>query len=191
MSSRQTFPFLQALEHSHVPSAVLVPSTGVISWINPAAKALIGDVRGQNWLNSGRLTPEGIKASIKAWEETLSRGPGGSVAYDTVILAPDGTEIPVVASSTLLNAGGVDVVFRQFYPKPAESEVTRTLRRKLSDRQVDILRLIAAGHTTEEIAEELHIEVSTVRTHEARIRGILRVKSRAAAVAIAYQEGLL
>lgn len=185
----QTFPFLKALEHSHVPSAVLLPDTGELTWLNPAAKAIVGDVRGKRWVDCGALTPEGIEASTEAWHATVAGE--GAVHYDTVIKTTDGTPVPVSASSVLIEAGGVPVVFRQFYPKAGDSEVSRVLKRKLTDRQLDILRLIAQGHSSEEIAKELVLSVSTIRTHAQRILGILKVQSRTAAVAIAYQEGLL
>jgi len=190
MSQRnQTFPFLKALEHSHVPSAVLLPKTGEFTWLNPAAIAIVGDLRGKRWIDCGVLSPEGIEASTKAWDATVKGE--GAVHYDTVLTSPDGTPVPVSASSTLLDAGGMQVVFRQFYPKAGDSEATRALKRKLTDRQLDILRLIAQGCPTEEIGETLHLSVATVRTHVRRILGILQVKSRAAAVALAYQEGIL
>lgn len=191
MSKPQTFPFLAALEHSHVPSAVLTPDDGRLTWMNPAARALVGDCRGKTWTDAGILTEDGLEVSRAAWQTLVNGGIGHSVVYDTVLKTPDGTEVTVAASSVLMDAGGVPVVFRQFYPKPAESSVTRCLKRRLSDRQLEVLRMVAQGCTTEEIAAHLHLTVSTVRTHETRIRGILRVKSRAAAVALAYQEGLL
>jgi len=185
----QPFPFLKALEHSHVPSAVLLPDSGELTWLNPAAKALIGDVRGKRWYDCGVLSPEGIEASTEAWHATVNGE--SAVHYDTVLKATDGTPIPVSASSTLLDVGEMQVVFRQFYPKAGDTEATRALKRKLTDRQLDILRLIAQGCPTEEIGETLHLSVATVRTHVRRILGILQVKSRAAAVALAYQEGIL
>jgi DNA-binding CsgD family transcriptional regulator len=73
--------------------------------------------------------------------------------------------------------------------------VTRPYGRKpgspLSPRQADVLFLVAAGSTYEEVGEELGSSGVTVNTHVATIRAKLGAKTTAHAVAIAYQKGLL
>lgn len=61
----------------------------------------------------------------------------------------------------------------------------------LTDQQLCVLRLIAAGHTSDRIAEELHVSYSTVKTHVEQILQRLDAHSRAQAVHIAHQRGLL
>jgi two-component system, NarL family, response regulator NreC len=53
----------------------------------------------------------------------------------------------------------------------------------LSEREVEVLRLIALGHTNAEIAERLHLSVRTVETHRAHIQQKLRLSTRAELVA--------
>lgn len=53
----------------------------------------------------------------------------------------------------------------------------------LTDREVEVLRLIVAGMSNSEIAEALFIAVSTVKSHVNHIFGKLEVKSRAQAIA--------
>jgi len=62
---------------------------------------------------------------------------------------------------------------------------------KLTDRELEILGLLAAGSSTAEIATELSISPTTVRNHVQRILTKLHVHSRLAAVAFAYSEGLI
>ena len=61
----------------------------------------------------------------------------------------------------------------------------------LSDREREVLRLLALGHTNQEIATMLYISVRTAETHRARIMHKLRLKSRAALVRYALKQGLL
>jgi len=61
----------------------------------------------------------------------------------------------------------------------------------LSDREREVLRLLALGHTNQEIAKELYISVRTAETHRAHIMQKLRLSSRAELVRYALAENLL
>jgi DNA-binding CsgD family transcriptional regulator len=61
----------------------------------------------------------------------------------------------------------------------------------LTDREQEILRKMAQGLTTDAIATELFISPVTVRNHVARILSKLDVHTKLAAVAFAYQHGLI
>ncbi len=61
----------------------------------------------------------------------------------------------------------------------------------LSKREVDVLRLIALGHTNAEIAERLFLSVRTVETHRAHIQQKLRLSTRAELVAYVIGHGLI
>jgi two-component system, NarL family, response regulator NreC len=61
----------------------------------------------------------------------------------------------------------------------------------LSDREREVLRLLALGHTNREIAEQLHISVRTAETHRAHIMQKLRLSSRAELVQYSLAEGFL
>jgi DNA-binding NarL/FixJ family response regulator len=61
----------------------------------------------------------------------------------------------------------------------------------VSDREREILGLVAGGATNHEIAETLHLSPNTVRNHLARLYGRLGARSRLEAVAIAMREGVL
>ncbi|MEX2210986.1 MAG: response regulator transcription factor [Gaiellaceae bacterium] len=61
----------------------------------------------------------------------------------------------------------------------------------LSDREREVMRLLALGHTNQEIAKMLYISVRTAETHRAHIMQKLRLTSRAELVRYAIAEGLL
>ncbi|MFF2272167.1 response regulator [Agromyces sp. NPDC058136] len=69
-------------------------------------------------------------------------------------------------------------------PAPAPAAV-------LSERELEVLRLIASGSTNRESAAELFISEATVKTHVLHIFEKLGVNDRAAAVAVGYRRGLL
>jgi two-component system, NarL family, response regulator NreC len=61
----------------------------------------------------------------------------------------------------------------------------------LSEREGEVLRLLALGHTNQEIAKHLYISVRTAETHRAHIMQKLRLSSRAELVRYALDRGLL
>lgn len=62
---------------------------------------------------------------------------------------------------------------------------------ELSERELEVLRLVALGHTNAEIAAELYVSVRTVETHRAHLQQKLGIKTRADLVHYARQIGLL
>jgi DNA-binding NarL/FixJ family response regulator len=74
----------------------------------------------------------------------------------------------------------------------AEAEARRrTEADPLSDREREVLRLLALGHTNQEIAKSLYISVRTAETHRAHIMQKLRLRSRAELVRYALDNGLI
>ena len=61
----------------------------------------------------------------------------------------------------------------------------------LSERELQVLRMVALGHTNNEIAEHLYLSVRTVETHRAHIQQKLRLRSRSDLVRYALAHGLL
>jgi two-component system response regulator NreC len=61
----------------------------------------------------------------------------------------------------------------------------------LSEREVEVLRLIALGHTNGEIGEQLYLSVRTVESHRAHIQQKLRTSTRADLVRYALDKGIV
>jgi two-component system response regulator NreC len=71
------------------------------------------------------------------------------------------------------------------------AELRRAEEDPLSDREREVLRLLALGHTNQEIAKQLYISVRTAETHRAHIMQKLRLQTRAELVRYALSQGLL
>ena len=61
----------------------------------------------------------------------------------------------------------------------------------LSQRETEVLRLIALGHTNAEIADQLFLSVRTVETHRSHIQQKLRLSTRAELVGYALERGMI
>ena len=70
-------------------------------------------------------------------------------------------------------------------PEPTDLDVE-----ELSDREIDVLRLVAAGLSNAAIADSLHVSVSTVKTHVRHILEKLHVSDRTQAALYALRKGL-
>jgi len=120
--------------------------------------------------------------------DAIRAGASGYLLKDTpreeVIKAVKGTAAgksfvdPAVAGKLLTQVAG-----RPAQPSPL-------LPDKLTEREVDVLRLVARGVTNTDIAERLHLSEGTVRNHVSAIFAKLEVADRTQAAVIAIQHGL-
>jgi DNA-binding NarL/FixJ family response regulator len=97
------------------------------------------------------------------------------------IMKQEATEKVLVAIRRILN-GGVYLSDRiagkmlQQYVRGAAT-VKHSPMADLSDRELEVFRLIGDGHATRQIAEELHISVKTVETYQAHIKEKLSLRN--------------
>jgi two-component system response regulator NreC len=73
----------------------------------------------------------------------------------------------------------------------AQPEVPAGLPDNLTEREVEVLRLVAMGHTNAEIAQKLYLSVRTVESHRSNIQQKAGRTTRAELVAYAREQGLL
>lgn len=168
--------------------AYILDRTATVRWMNAAAIEQFGDLRGQRI--SQIVAPE---FRTLARQEFASKVVGTTETTEARVTIRDtrGQELPVDISSTqLLQGDSVVGVFGLAdpagVPVPAAGPSPH-----LTPRQMDVLRHLAAGHSTEGIAEKLGISTETVRNH---IRGILErldVHSRLEAVIRAHTLSLI
>ena len=175
-----------ALDAMTVPSYA-VDRFGIIRWLNPAAVALIGDVRGRQ--QSSVVAPEQARMARESFTRKIM-GTERSTDAEVVLVGPGGTRILAEVSSVPLREGGRIVGVFGIIPR-RDDRPPPTPHPELTPRQNEVLHLIAAGHSTAQIADELHISVETTRNHIRRMLRALDAHSRIEALAVAHRDGLL
>jgi DNA-binding NarL/FixJ family response regulator len=78
----------------------------------------------------------------------------------------------------------------EFIRRPAPADGERTLSR-LTDRERQVFRGLARGRSNAEIARELYLGETTVKTHVASVLAKLGVRDRIQAVVFAYEHGVV
>ena len=147
-------------------------------------------------------------SSLEAIPEILAASPGTAIAVLTMQNEP-------AFARQALSAGALAYVLKE----AADEELVEAVRRAaagetylnpqlgarmaaeppqpagppddLSQREVEVLRMIALGHTNAEIAEQLFLSIRTVESHRAHIQQKLRRSSRADLVRYALDHGLV
>ncbi len=79
----------------------------------------------------------------------------------------------------------------EFTPQSKIADQKSEMVEPLTDRELEILRLIAAGHSNAEIGQRLYLALSTIKGHNLRIFNKLQVQNRTEAVARSRELGLL
>ena len=187
MSSRpRRTPSLEELgaDLEHALTAVNIPSyvidrAGVIRWLNPAAQRYVGDVRGRQFTSV--CAPDETRRAREIFARKLA-GTAPVTDAEVTLVEPDGTRIHVELSSVPLTNGHHCIgVFGQIVQ--VEEQESALDHPHLTPRQSEILRLLERGHSTAQMARELHLSVETVRNHVAALLRALGVHSRVEAVA--------
>ena len=94
----------------------------------------------------------------------------------------------VMKGQTYLSPGVMDVVVRDYVNKLAGTDSLAYTR--LTDRERQVLQLLAEGKSTKEIASGLGVSVKTVETHRINIRDKLGIDSLAGLTKFAIREGI-
>jgi DNA-binding NarL/FixJ family response regulator len=120
----------------------------------------------------------------------LRAGARGYLLKDVTLDQLVGAIHTIAAGGTLLQPAFTDRLLRAVSEHPAE--VTGISRPDpLTDRELDTLRLVAAGYSNREIASALHLATGTVKNHVSNVLLKLGVRDRTRAVLRALDLGLL
>jgi DNA-binding NarL/FixJ family response regulator len=97
----------------------------------------------------------------------------------------------VAAGDALLAPGITRRLIAEFARRPDPSQVDVAVLAALTDREREVLGLIARGLSNAEIAERLVVSAATSKTYVSRLLAKLGARDRAQLVAIAYESGLV
>jgi DNA-binding NarL/FixJ family response regulator len=98
----------------------------------------------------------------------------------------------VAAGEALLSPGVTRRLIAEFAARPARAPgATPALMSVLTDREREVVALVAEGLTNEEIAQRLVVSPATARTHVSRAMIKVHARDRAQLVVFAYQSGLV
>ena len=151
----------------------------------------------------GQPGPEALKALKEACPSlpvlVLSMHPEDQYAIRMFKAGADGYLTKASAPSELVSAikkvmaGGqyVSPALGEKLAVTVKSGLEQALHERLSDREYQVLCMIASGKTVSEIAETIHLSITTISTYRARILEKMSMKNNAELTRYAMQEGLV
>ena len=176
---------LDTLEPLSIPSYVIDPQ-GTIRWLNTAALALVGNAVGRHFTDV--VAREHV---VRAREQFLRKLHGQDATdFALELTTAEGRRVLADVSSVAVRdqrriVGVLGLVQASRVREGAEVATV------LTPRQAEVLQLIAAGASTAQIQETLHLSRETVRNHIRHLLRALGAHSRLEAVAVARRSGLI
>lgn len=168
--------------------AYILDRSGTVRWMNAAAVSYFGDLRGRK---IGQVVERDYLTLAR--QEFAAKLLGTTEASEgrVAIRSADGRSIRVDISSTqLLEGDSIVGVFGLADPADGPLPASEPTPH-LTPRQLDVLRQLASGHSTEQIARRLGIATETVRNHVRGIMDRLDVHTRLEAVIRGHELDLI
>lgn len=161
---------------------------GMLQWQNADALELFGDRRGRHF--STVLAPEALQVAKEQFARKIVGGLR-TTSYDSVFIARDGRRFEAEVETVRLeeDAEAVGVFGILEVEKFVDSEAAPDVH--LTARQLQVLKLLAGGCSTDRIASKLNLSRETVRNHVRDLLRALDVHSRVQAVAKAHELGIV
>jgi PAS domain S-box-containing protein len=164
--------------------AYILDRNGIVRWLNRAALTEFGDLRGKR---IGQIVDREFAALARQEFAAKLLGTVETTEATVTVLTADGRRASVDISSTQLHQQGTVVgVFGLADPSKAPPP-PRGAAPHLTPRQLDVLRRLSDGQSTESIANALGVSKETVRNHVRGLLGRLGVHSRLEAVLRAHE----
>ena len=123
--------------------------------------------------------------------EALRAGASGFLLKDTEPVDLLRALRVVAAGESLLAPTVTRRLIAEFVGRPENRRVDNTAVRQVTDREREVLALVAGGLSNDEIAAHLVISTATARTHVSRIMTKVGARDRAQLVVLAYESGLV
>jgi DNA-binding NarL/FixJ family response regulator len=152
-----------------------------------ATRRIAGDVR----LSGVRILILTTFESDEYVFEALRAGASGFLVKDVDTAEVLRAVRVVAAGEALLSPGPTRRLVEELTARPERARLAPELLGELTDREREVMALVAYGLTNREVAERLVISPATAKAHVSRTMLKLHAHNRAQLVAIAYQTGLV
>lgn len=167
--------------------AYILDRSATVRWMNAAAIQHFGDLRGRRIREV--VAPEYVTLARQEFAAKIL-GTTDATEERIMVRTADGRRVAVDISSTqLVEESSIVGVFG--LADPADEPLAARASAHLTPRQMDVLRHLAAGHSTERIAKGLGISTETVRNHVRGIFDRLGAHTRLEAVIRAHELSLI
>jgi DNA-binding NarL/FixJ family response regulator len=123
--------------------------------------------------------------------EALRAGASGFLLKDSAPEALADAVRTVAAGDSLLSPAVTGKLVEHFVRQPAPDAGLSDRLGELSEREAEVMRLVARGLTNAEVGAELHLSEGTVKTHVTSVLSKLGLRNRAQVVVAAYESGLV
>jgi DNA-binding NarL/FixJ family response regulator len=121
----------------------------------------------------------------------LRAGAAGFLLKDATRIALATAVRTVAAGDCLLAPAITRRLIADYCRRPPVDPTASGPATELSPREQEVLRLIAAGHSNAEIAQEMFLSAATVKSHVARLLAKLGMRDRVQLVVLAYESGFV
>jgi len=178
----------RAMEDLAAP-AYVIDRDGRFRWVNQAYLDLFGDRRGRPFADY--VAPENKQLALTNFARKLVGNT--TTIFDLVVLDGSGERLTLrITSAPLREADEVVGIFGIGIPLPqAPSTPTGSVLDELTPRQLEVLRLLAEGLETPEIARRLGIAEETARNHIRALLRATRSHSRLEVVLLGLRHGVV
>lgn len=123
--------------------------------------------------------------------EALRSGASGFILKDASAESLIDAVRVLARGDALLSPSVTRRVVETFARTPKPNDELQAILAELSDRELEVLRLLGAGRSNAEIADKLFVGIATVKTHVSNILAKAELRDRAQAVVFSYESGLL
>ena len=123
--------------------------------------------------------------------EALRAGAGGFMLKDSPPPQLAAAVRTVAAGESLLAPAITKRLIERYVRQRPADDAKRARFADLTDRELEVLRLLTRGSSNAEIGEQLFLSAATVKTHVTRVLSKLGVRDRVQAVVLAYEAGIV
>jgi PAS domain S-box-containing protein len=194
--------FWAIFEHSRLPMSLLDADRRYVA-VNDAAVDFYGLSREEivGSQPGGTLAPDERAVVDAEWDTLVETG---EYYGDRVFVRADGRRVRIQYAGSASSASGRWMVFsvvlsarvepdgpELILPDAEEEDTTAPVRALLTPREREVVRLVALGAGTRQVAKDLYLSPETIRSHVRNAMSKTGAHTRAQLVAIALAEGLI